>query len=583
MRKEIIVNIFRNKDRNIDISLEAINNDIDKINIVKELVICNKDDNEMLGNTNNIEKYFFNYISKDKIENKIEILILKNINIDLSKSNIHFKSLKVLALKDSILFFPTKENICIFENLDDLMIKGDLDNILTNLNNLKNNNILSLIKQISLKIIPKTSKINIFKLINRLNIFIQEIKECKIYIKGILSSLDNNKTEKIDNNVFSKIKSFKLYSLNKLSKDSSKIIKDELIDKFNNLEELYLNENIECDLEDKKKLISIIDNCEEHNINFDLYNINNLQKIFLSICEYNKHKKALILYGEANMSFYNLNNKKLLLDIINNNHSKGELFLLSLCNFDMENIDYLNEILKKSINTVGKLVLKNLNINQEFIDILKSKNLFNCENLSIDNIIFNDEEVENNFYELINGYNNCKTLKLISLENINNYNKILSNEYLQNLSLDEIYEIDFNSLKNILLKRKNNLYKITFKNLELTEEQNKNDIIDIISHNKNNIVKLKIIGENFNFIFKEIQDKKIEFPNLKKLILHVDMENNDGENKDFISGDENKIKFLEKNKELINCIEKIDLQIINLSFENKEKLFEMYNNLKEIC
>ena len=151
MRKEIIVNIFRNKDRNIDISLEAINNDIDKINIVKELVICNKDDNEMLGNTNNIEKYFFNYISKDKIENKIEILILKNINIDLSKSNIQFKSLKVLALKDSILFFPTKENICIFENLDDLMIKGDLDNILTNLNNLKNNNILSLIKQIIYK------------------------------------------------------------------------------------------------------------------------------------------------------------------------------------------------------------------------------------------------------------------------------------------------------------------------------------------------------------------------------------------------------------------------------------------------
>lgn len=151
MRKEIIVNIFRNKDRNIDISLEAINNDIDKSNIVKELVICNKDDNEMLGNTNNIEKYFFNYISKDKIENKIEILILKNINIDLSKSNIHFKSLKVLALKDSILFFPTKENICIFENLDDLMIKGDLDNILTNLNNLKNNNILSLIKQIIYK------------------------------------------------------------------------------------------------------------------------------------------------------------------------------------------------------------------------------------------------------------------------------------------------------------------------------------------------------------------------------------------------------------------------------------------------
>ena len=206
-----------------------------------------------------------------------------------------------------------------------------------------------------------------------------------------------------------------LYPLNKLNKETSKIIKDELIDKLNNLDELYLNENIECILENKLKFVPIIDNCDEININFNSYDINKLSKIYLSICEYDKYKKTLILYGEANMSFYNNNNKKLLLNLINNNH-KGNLISLSLCNFDLENIDYLNDILEKAINKVEKLTMKNLNINQEFIDIMKSKNLFNCYKISIENIIFNNDDIENNFYELINGYKLCKYLKLISIE-----------------------------------------------------------------------------------------------------------------------------------------------------------------------
>ena len=584
MNNEIlIVNRFKNPEKNIDINLEHLNKD----NKFNKLTIFNNDDIELIENENKINnKYYFNCILKENIDSKIEILILKNINIDISKSLIQFKSLKSLTLKDSIIYFSTKTNFCNFDNLENLIIKGDLVNIKKNLSILKDNNILKEIKQITLKIIPKSSNIDLFKLLSSLNIYISEIKNnFNFYFKGLLTNLDNNGIEKLNNNLFQKIKKLFLYPLNKLNKETSKIIKEELIDKLNNLDELYLNENIECILENKLKLVPIIDNCDEININFNSYDINKLSKIYLSICEYDKYKKTLILYGEANMSFYNDNNKKLLLNLISNNH-KGNLISLSLCNFDLENIDYLNDILEKSINKVEKLTMKNLNINQEFIDIMKSKNLFNCYKISIENIIFNSDDIENNFYELINGYKLCKYLKLISIEDISKYGDILSNNYLENLHLEEIYDLNYNSLKEILFKRKKNLKKISFVNLEINDDNDKNDFIEIIINHKKDIQKLKIIGDNFCFIFKEIQEKNIEFNNLNKLILHIDKENNDdNEDKMLNLNDLDKINYLENNKNLLNPknIEKIDLQIFNLDFQNKKKVYEIFNNLKEIC
>jgi len=584
MNNEIlIVNRFKNPEKNIDINLEHLNKD----NKFNKLTIFNNDDIELIENENKINNgYYFNCPLKENIDSKIEILILKNINIDISKSCIQFKSLKSLTLKDSIIYFTTKTNFCNFDNLENLIIKGDLVNIKKNLSILKDNNILKEIKQITLKIIPKSSNINLFKLLSSLNIYLSEIRNnFNFYFKGLLTNLDNNGIEKLNNNLFQKIKKLFLYPLNKVNKETSKIIKDELIDKLNNLDELYLNENIECILENKLKLVPIIDNCDEININFNSYDINKLSKIYLSICEYDKYKKTLILYGEANMSFYNDNNKKFLLNLINNNH-KGNLISLSLCNFDLENIDYLNDILEKAINKVEKLTMKNLNINQEFIDIMKSKNLFNCYKISIENIIFNDDDIENNFYELINGYKLCKYLKLISIEDISKYGDILSNNYLENLHLEEIYDLNYNSLKEILFKRKKNLKKISFVNLEINDDNDKNDFIEIIINHKKDIQKLKIIGDNFCFIFKEIQEKNIEFNNLNKLILHIDKENNDdNEDKMLNLNDLDKINYLENNKNLLNPknIEKIDLQIFNLDFQNKKKVYEIFNNLKEIC
>ena len=544
------------------------------------------DDLIIVNSFKNPEKNIDNCISKENINSKIENLILKNINIDISKSNISFKSLKLLYLKDSKIFFSSENKLNDFENLELIIIKGDLNNIKRNLTMMKENNILKSINHITLKIIPKSSKVNIFKLLNSLIEFIKEIKiSLNIYFKGLLSNINNNNIEQLGNEIIQKLKKLYLYSLNKVDKDSSKIIKEELIDKLLNLEEFYLNENFECNLDNKLKLVSIIDNCDEININFNLYDINKLNKICLSICEYNKHKETLILYGEANMTFYNDNNKELLLKLISNNH-QGNLISLSLCNFDLENIDYLNDILNKSINSVKNLYLKNLNINQEFVDILKIKNFFNCCKISIENIIFNEEETENNFYELINRYKSCTSLKLISLEDLSKYNDLLLNESLENLSLEEIYEIDYNYLKEALSKRNKNLLSIVFKYLDFNEENDKNDFIDVLINNKNNIRKLKLFGENFNFIYKVIQDKKIEFNSLEKLILHIDKENNeDNEEKDLILNDEDKTHYLENNKNLLNYnkIQKIDLQMFNLSIKNKQKIYGIFNNLKEIC
>ena len=378
-----------------------------------------------------------------------------------------------------------------------------------------------------------------------------------------------------------KIKKIFLYSLNKINSNSSRLIKEELIDKLNNLEEFYLNENFECEFGNKLKLVNSIFNNEDININYNLYNIQKLNKISIPICEYNKAKKSLLLYGEANMSFYNQNNKELLLNIIKNNHN-GNLNILSLCNFDYENIDYMNELID-AINLTEKFAIQNLNINEKFISILENKNVFNSECITIDNIIFADDEVENKFYKYINSYNNCKYLKVISLEDFSKYSDLIINDSLNKLLLEEIYDMNYELLKEIVLRKKTFFSEITLKNLEIGEETYKNILIDIILHCKNEIKKLKIIGPEFNFIFREIKEKQIEFKKIEKLILHLDKEEESDE-KGFLSTDKEKIEYLENNYKLFNFngIKKIDLGIFSMNFNESKNIMNKFKNLYEI-
>ena len=499
---EIIVNEIRNPDKKIYIDKSIKNKE--KHNDINTLIIKKFEIEE----ENNDFYYFDDFNILPEIN--LIFLIFKNININISNCNFCFGSLKILTLNNSIINLSEDNQFCSFEKLENMEIKGDLNLIKQNLNNLRDKNLLNLINQISIKIISKSSsKTNIFSLFKSLKSYISIVKNSfNILFKGLLEEIENEEEIKYfqnDSVILSKIKKLYLFSLNKINKKTGRIIIEQMINKFNNIEELFLNENIECELDNKLKLISYINNNDEININYNLYDINKINKISIPICEYNKNKKTLLLYGEANMSFYNLNNKELIMNLIKNNH-EGNLALLSLCNFDLENIDYLSDLINKTINNVEKLIIKNLNINEDFILELKNKNLYNCSTLTIENIIFVDDEIENKFYELINNYNNCNSLKLISIEDFSKYNNIIINKNLNKLLLEEIYDMNYKSL-NEIIKRKKNLSSLTLKNLEISEVEDKNIIIEIIEFLKENIIKLKIIGGDFNFIFKKIKER----------------------------------------------------------------------------
>ena len=583
---ELIVNEIRNPDKKIYLD-KIINNreEHNDINLIIKKFEIEEENNDF---------YTFDNF-KISPEINVSYLIFKNINIDISNCNFCFRTIKILSLNNSIINLSKDNHFCSFGNLENMEIKGDLNLIKQNLNNLKDKNILSLINQISIKIISKSSsKTNIFSLFKSLKSYISIVKNSfNIFFKGLLEEIENeNKNEIKDlqnsSEILSKIKKIYLFSLNKINKKTGKIIIEQLINKLNNIEELFLNENIECELDNKLKLFSYINDNNEININYNLYDIKKLNKISIPICEYNKNKKSLLLYGEANMSFYNLNNKELIMNLIKNNH-KGKLALLSLCNFDLENIDYLTDLINKSIINADKLVIKNLNINEDFILVLKNKNLFNCTNLNIENIIFVDDEIENKFYEFINNYNNCESLKLISIEDFSKYNNIIINNNLNKLLLEEIYDMNYKSLNKIINKRKVSLSSLTLKNLEISEDEDKNIIIGIIEFLKNNIMKLKIIGGDFNFLFKSVKEKQIEFSKLEKLILYIDKEKNEEEetklnSEDFCFNDNSKILYLKNNYKLLNYkgIKKIDLQIFSISSNDIKDIMKIYNNLYEL-
>ena len=131
------------------------------------------------------------------------------------------------------------------------------------------------------------------------------------------------------------------------------------------------------------------------------------------------------------------------------------------------------------------------------------------------------------------------------MENIDKYSDIIIKDNLNKLYLEEIYDMNYELLKNLILKKNTKFSEITLKNLEISEDNNKNIIIEIISYIKDEIKKLKIIGPDFNFIYKEFQNNHISFPKLEKLILHIDKDDdNENNEKSFITNDLDKIMYL---------------------------------------
>ena len=226
---EIIVNEIRNPDKKIYIDKIIKNkteyNDINSLIIKKFEIEEENNDFYFFDNTN---------ISPDI---KIFYLIFKNINIDLSNCNFCLSSIKMLTFNNSILNLSEDNHFCCFGKLENVEIKGDLNLIKQNLNNLKDKNILNLINQISIKIISKSSsKTNIFSLFKSLKSYISIVKNSfNIFFKGLLEEIENENEVKYFQNcseILSKIKKLNLFSLNKLNKKTGKIIIEQLVNKF---------------------------------------------------------------------------------------------------------------------------------------------------------------------------------------------------------------------------------------------------------------------------------------------------------------------------------------------------------------
>ena len=161
---------------------------------------------------------------------------------------------------------------------------------------------------------------------------------------------------------------------------------------------------------------------DELNVNYHDYNIEKLQKIVLPLFEFSKKENTVLLYGEANLEFYNEKNIEFIKKIteINNKSFRKVQFL----NFDIENIDYLSKLVL-FFDNINKIVFDNLNINENFVNSLSKQKIFNAKHLTINNITFLSEEAEENFYSFIN-QNLFKSVKLKNVESLNKYEIIIS-------------------------------------------------------------------------------------------------------------------------------------------------------------
>ena len=118
------------------------------------------------------------------------------------------------------------------------------------------------------------------------------------------------------------------------------------------------------------------------------------------------------------------------------------------------------------------------------------------------------------------------------------------------------------------------------------KEEDRETFCDILKYYKDELTKLKIIGENFNFIFQYIQENNLSFNKIEKLVLQVDKE--DEEENEFkdeeIFKDSDKIIFLKKSYELINYknIKSIDFRIFSLASTDIKIIMNLYSNLNKL-
>lgn len=544
--------------------------DYEKLKDKKKVKIINCEEYDMINPIN----YTANIKTDNNIENKIlEELCITNINCDFIKNQIFLPNLKRLHLVNSIVNIDIK-------SLNTLVIKGNITKLNETFNNLSHNKNLK-IDTLTIKIISEGGKsINLNHLLE--NKLLSSVSHLHLSLNG---KLDYNKSSPINTSSLSKITSLTLKNTQNTNKD---IIS--LFEQCPHLE-FFKNHDMEYksiqSLVTKPSLLSIdVDDfpdelsyksiqlyeLDELNVNYALYSLDKLAKITLPLFEFTKKNMEIVLYGEANIEFYNEANFSFITKVVE--HYNKSFNKVQLRNFDIENIDYLSKLVL-SFEKIDALVIDNININENFTNSIRNRNIFNAKSLEINNITFLSDEAEEAFYSIANSKETkIDSIKLRNVESINKYEFLIKK--CTSVLFEEIYEIDYEYMANTLDNK--NLKSLSLSKIDLDAngeecelKSNQNLLCKLIQSNSESLTELSIhLDSNITFIFDFLQKSK--FPFLSSLTLLSSEDSSSSE----------KINFLTSSTLSFPNIKSLTMDLFSLSKQSTKQILTMYPSLLSI-
>jgi len=278
------------------------------------------------------------------------------------------------------------------------------------------------------------------------NIYVLEVFEKQIYINNVYFDI------KKDYIIFN-------YFINKiLSKYNN----------FNFINNINLNNYFYYGLKNTK-----------NNLIFHIFNIINFYIFY-----YDKEKENLyleILYN--NLICYSKDDKKL-----NNFYFKKEIFEELFLKLNLN-----CKIIIKYLNTKDKIInINNININNTKEYILNNNDIiYEYNDKSMWKEYYNKSiknEMDDNFLNFLNEYNNCFTYKEILIINCNNKNNLLDLDFKEDINFNNLdkninYDEQIKELKEEIEKLKIENNKLKIENNKLKEYKNKFEKINLFFKN----------------------------------------------------------------------------------------------------
>ena len=488
----------------------------------------------------------------------IEKIQINDSKISFQEKYFQFETLRYLYIKNSFL------NEIPIKYIESLKIKGDIKNIENNLITLEqliDEGKIEKLNEISLSFILNNNKdFNLFSYLKLYPKCFEKVLTINLKVKGNFTIKELEET--IDEVTQLKIKSLILKCYTELQISPLFI---NFVEGLSKLENLYLNSNnVNINL---LKLTPYLENNEDILINFENFSLNKLKKIDIPLFQYNSNKSEIILYGEANIEFYNENNFNFISQLIILN--QGEFNSVSFCNFDIENISYLSKLIQ-NFTIVKKVYLENLNIHETFVKVLKNQKFLNCTELEINNLIYLSNKAKTDFLFYVNKYKNAEKVSIKSMEYISDFKFLLQNA--KDICLEEIYEMNYYDLKRIT-DRCECLTGLNLSKLDINDDSLCEKVRNIIFKNRKSIKKLKITSDDsFLFVYQYLNSlsENDVFHCLETLELNLDSDE---------FNDEIKTRFLKEKYYLFPNITKFNLRIYGLDSNDKREIYLKYPKL----